>query len=147
MTPDNDGGPTRLVIVDDHHEVRQYLSDALSSQPDLTVVGEAGTVEEAKTVCAALEPDVLVLDWNLPDGSGLDLCRHLAATTLATRCIVHSGAITEVDATAATQAGAAAIVMKSLSGTELVDAIRRHRPKSLEDAERDTGRDQRSSFG
>lgn len=134
--PDYDGGPTRLVIVDDHDEVRQYLSDSLSAQPDMTVIGEAGTLGEARAVSADLEPDVVILDWNLPDGSGLDLCRHLAATTPATKCIVHTGAITDADATAATQAGAAAIVMKSLSGTELVDAIRRHRPRTAEDADR-----------
>lgn len=136
MTPTAaDGGPTRLVIVDDHDEVRHYLREALSSQPDIDVVGEAGNLGEAKTVTAAVEPDIVILDWNLPDGSGLDLCEHLTAASPATRCIVHTGAISDAEAAAATRAGAAAIVLKSLSGTDLVDAIRRQRGKTGQDAD------------
>lgn len=115
----------RLCVVDDHEAVREGLALALGAQPDLSVVGTAGSLAEARELVVDLEPDVVVLDVRLPDGSGIDLCRHLSLTMPAIRCVLHSGGVDEREVVAAIDAGAAAVVLKSLSGTALLDAIRR----------------------
>lgn len=128
-TQDHDVSLIRLVVVDDHDQVRGYLSDVLSAHPDLIVIGEAATLTEAEHVIASLEPDIVVLDWNLPDGNALQLL-HRNGIAPSTTCIIHAGTITNDDSEAAIQAGAAAVVLKGLSGTELVDTIRRIRPET-----------------
>lgn len=115
----------RLVVVDDSEPVHQGLVASLGAAPDLAVVGAAGSIAEATDLVSAVGPDVVVLDVRLPDGSGLDLCRHLTVTMPAVRCVLHTGSIRAAEADAATDAGAVAVVLKSLSGTELLDAIRR----------------------
>ena len=64
-----------VFLVDDHEVVRRGLADLLASDPELEVIGDAGSVSEAKVRIAALKPDVAVLDVRLPDGSGIELCR------------------------------------------------------------------------
>ena len=67
----------RVFLVDDHEVVRRGLVDLLGSDPELEVVGEAGSVGEAMVKIPALQPDVAVLDVRLPDGNGIELCRDL----------------------------------------------------------------------
>jgi two-component system, NarL family, response regulator DevR len=67
----------KVFLVDDHEVVRRGLIDLLASDPDLEVVGEAGSVSEALARIPALRPDVAVLDVRLPDGNGIELCRDL----------------------------------------------------------------------
>lgn len=125
MSTDPNDSQVRLVVVDDSELVRMGLVAHLSAAPDLDVVGAAGSIAEARELVVEMGPDVVVLDVRLPDGSGIDLCRHLTSTMPSVRCVLHSGAIRVGEADAALAAGAAAVVLKSLSGTELVDAIRR----------------------
>ncbi len=67
----------KVFLVDDHEVVRRGLIDLLGADPDLQVVGEAGTVAEALARIPAARPDVAVLDVRLPDGNGIELCRDL----------------------------------------------------------------------
>ena len=66
-----------VFLVDDHEVVRRGLIDLLGSDPDLEVIGEAGTAAQAMAQIPALRPDVAVLDVRLPDGNGIELCRDL----------------------------------------------------------------------
>ena len=66
-----------VFLVDDHEVVRRGLIDLLSADPELDVVGEAGSVAQAMARIPALAPDVAVLDVRLPDGNGIELCREL----------------------------------------------------------------------
>ena len=67
----------RVFLMDDHELVRRGLVDLLESEPDITVVGEAGTAAEALRRIPGARPDVAVLDARLPDGSGIDVCRDI----------------------------------------------------------------------
>ena len=67
----------RVFLVDDHEVVRRGLIDLLGADPELDVVGEAGSVAEALARIPVLSPDVAVLDVRLPDGNGIELCAHL----------------------------------------------------------------------
>ncbi len=64
-----------VFLVDDHEVVRRGLIELLKTDPELDVVGEAGSVAEAMARIPAVRPDVAVLDVRLPDGNGIELCR------------------------------------------------------------------------
>ena len=67
----------RILLVDDHEVVRAGIKALLDAQDDMVVVGEAGTAEEGIRRVGYDEPDVVVLDVRLPDGSGVEACRDI----------------------------------------------------------------------
>ncbi|WP_099022121.1 response regulator transcription factor [Mycolicibacterium palauense] len=113
-----------VFLVDDHEVVRRGLVDLLGGDPELTVVGEAGTVAEAKARIPAARPDVAVLDVRLPDGNGIDLCRDLLATNDALRCLILTSFTDEQSMLDAILAGASGYVVKDIRGMELAQAIK-----------------------
>jgi two-component system, NarL family, response regulator DevR len=113
-----------VFLVDDHEVVRRGLVDLLSGDPDLTVVGEAGSVAEAKARIPAVRPDVAVLDVRLPDGSGIDLCRELLAAHDELRCLILTSFTDEQSMLDAILAGASGYVVKDIRGMELAQAIK-----------------------
>jgi len=66
-----------VFLLDDHEIVRKGVRDLLEAEPDITVVGEAGTAQSALARIPALRPDVAVLDVRLPDGDGVSVCREI----------------------------------------------------------------------
>ena len=82
--------PIRVFIVDDHPVVRERLRSLLSSESDMTVVGEAGSVSEALHGTRETSPDVVVLDIKLKDGDGIDVCRKIKAASPTTGVIMLS---------------------------------------------------------
>jgi len=115
---------TSVFLVDDHEVVRRGLVDLLSGDPDLTVVGEAGSIAEAKARIPAARPDVAVLDVRLPDGSGIDLCRDLLASHDELRCLILTSFTDEQSMLEAILAGASGYVVKDIRGMELAQAIK-----------------------
>jgi len=115
---------TTVFLVDDHEVVRRGLVDLLSGDPDLTVVGEAGSVAEALARIPAARPDVAVLDVRLPDGSGIDLCRDLLAAHDDLRCLILTSFTDEQSMLDAILAGASGYVVKDIRGMELAHAIK-----------------------
>ena len=113
-----------VFLVDDHEVVRRGLVDLLSGDPDLQVVGEAGSVAEAKARIPAARPDVAVLDVRLPDGSGIDLCRELLAAHDELRCLILTSFTDEQSMLDAILAGASGYVVKDIRGMELAQAIK-----------------------
>ncbi|CAJ1496790.1 response regulator transcription factor [[Mycobacterium] burgundiense] len=113
-----------VFLVDDHEVVRRGLIDLLSGDPDLTVVGEAGSVAEAKSRIPAARPDVAVLDVRLPDGNGIDLCRDLLAAHDQLRCLILTSFTDEQSMLDAILAGASGYVVKDIRGMELAKAIK-----------------------
>lgn len=114
----------KVFLVDDHEVVRRGLSDLLSSDPDLTIVGEAGTVAEAKARISALQPDVAVLDVRLPDGNGIELCRDLVSDHPDLRCLMLTSFTSDEAMLEAILAGASGFVVKDIKGMELAHAIK-----------------------
>jgi len=116
--------PVRVVVVDDFAVLRVHLAEALDLEPDITVVGLAGSVCEAKTVISSVQPDVAVVDLNLPDGSAREFVNHFCAAQPGLACVIHTSTLRFGEAESLLAAGAATVVLKSLRGTELLDAIR-----------------------
>jgi two-component system, NarL family, response regulator DevR len=113
-----------VFLVDDHEVVRRGLVDLLSGDPELRVVGEAGSVAEAKARIPAARPDVAVLDVRLPDGSGIDLCSDLLAVHDELRCLILTSFTDEQSMLDAILAGASGYVVKDIRGMELATAIK-----------------------
>jgi two-component system response regulator DevR len=115
----------RLFLLDDHELVRRGISDLLQSEPDLTVVGEAGTVAEAIERIPEALPDIAILDARLPDGSGIDVCRDVRSSHPGIRCIILTSYDDRDALLAAVLAGADGYLLKEIRGSSLVDGIRK----------------------
>lgn len=126
MADESGLGPVlRLVVVDDHEFAREAVVAALDSEPSLEIVGQAGSVAQAREVIGRFEPDVVVLDLNMPDGSGREIVEHFREALPEVRCVIFTSSIEPRQEEALLEAGAAAVVLKSLRGTDLLDAIGR----------------------
>jgi len=117
-------GPVRVFLLDDHEVVRRGVHDLLDAEPDLEVVGEAGTVAQALARVPALRPDVAVLDVRLPDGDGVSVCRELRSQMPQLACLMLTSFDDEEALLDAIMAGASGYVLKQITGTDLVSAVR-----------------------
>ncbi|WP_433598339.1 response regulator [Nocardia sp. CA-135953] len=113
-----------VFLVDDHQIVRRGVKDLIETEPDLEVVGEAGTVSQALARIPALRPQVVVLDVRLPDGNGIELCRELLNQHPELRCLILTSFTDEQAMLDAILAGASGYVVKDIDTLELVEAIR-----------------------
>jgi DNA-binding NarL/FixJ family response regulator len=116
--------PIRVFLLDDHEVVRRGLADLLAAEPDMDVVGEAGTVASALGRLPVLKPDVAVLDVRLPDGDGVSACREIRSSLPGTACLMLTGFGDDQALLGAIMAGAAGYVMKQASAEDLVGAVR-----------------------
>jgi NarL family two-component system response regulator LiaR len=114
----------RVLIVDDHAVVRQGLRAFLQLQPDIDVVGEAASGNEAVDVAAANAPDVVLMDLVMPDGDGISAIRALGAACPEARVVVLSSYIDDAQVLNAIQAGAAGYLLKDIQPDDLAAAIR-----------------------
>ncbi|MEU4659135.1 response regulator transcription factor [Streptomyces sp. NPDC023723] len=129
------GTPVRVFLLDDHEVVRRGVHDLLDDEPDLTVVGEAATAEQALVRVPALRPDVAVLDVRLPDGDGVTVCRELRSQMPDLACLMLTSFDDEEALLDSIMAGAAGYVLKQIKGSDLVSAVRTvARGQSLLDA-------------
>lgn len=115
---------TPIFVLDDHEVVRRGLRDLLDVEPDLVVVGEAATAQQALARIPALRPDVAVLDVRLPDGDGITVCRELRSLMPHLACLMLTSFDDDDALLDSIMAGAAGYVLKEIKGTELVTAVR-----------------------
>ena len=114
----------RVVLVDDHELVRRGVADLLEADGLIEVVGEAASVEQARGRILATDPDVVLLDVRLPDGSGIDLCRDLRTSAPRVRCVMLTAYDDDEAMVSAVIANAAGYVLKDIRGSGLIDAVR-----------------------
>ncbi|MEU2667954.1 response regulator transcription factor [Streptomyces sp. NPDC007164] len=115
--------PVRILLCDDHVVVRAGLLALLGSEPDIEVVGEAGSGEEAVALAAKLSPDVVLMDLQLGEGiDGVEATRRIAATGV--HVLVLTTYDTDADITRAIEAGATGYLLKAERPEELFAAIR-----------------------
>ncbi|HWM12133.1 MAG TPA: response regulator transcription factor [Solirubrobacteraceae bacterium] len=114
----------RLLVVDDHAAVRAGLIGLLRREPGLVPLGAVGSVDEALREARSLEPQVALIDFQLPDGDGLTLCRELKLLPTPPRVVIYSAFARPALAVAATLAGADGLVDKGVEVDDLFDAIR-----------------------
>ncbi|MFG2908961.1 response regulator [Kitasatospora sp. NPDC048286] len=118
------GEPVKVFLLDDHEVVRRGVHDLLDAEPGFTVVGEASTMTQALTRVPALRPDVAILDMRLPDGDGVTVCRELRSRMPELACLILTSFDDEEALLDSIMAGAAGYVLKQISGTDLVSAVR-----------------------
>jgi len=117
------GAPPSVVIVDDHHLFRSGVRTELDGL--VRVLGDAATVEDAVRCVIELEPDVVLLDVQMPGGGGVEVIRQVALRRPVQRFLALSMSDAAEDVIAIIRAGARGYVTKTISGEELAEAVRR----------------------
>jgi DNA-binding NarL/FixJ family response regulator len=120
----SDSTTIRVILVDDHPVVRFGLAAIIGLQPDMVVVAEAGSGEEACSICARHPADVVLMDLRLPGLSGVEAIRAIRKERPKLRFIVLTTYDGDEDIHRALEAGAQAYILKGMSHNELVNAIR-----------------------
>jgi DNA-binding NarL/FixJ family response regulator len=115
---------TRVLLVDDHPAVRAGLTSVLRGEPGIVVVGAVARAAEAVAKLTITWPDVVIVDYRLPDSDGLALCQQLKAMPDPPAILVFSAFADGSLAVAAQIAGAEGLVNKAASPYELIDAVR-----------------------
>jgi DNA-binding NarL/FixJ family response regulator len=113
----------RLLVVDDHEVVRQGLVALLERREAFQVVAEAGTVAESIEQARRHQPDIVIMDVRLPDGSGIEACRAIRAELPATRVVMLTSYPDEEAVLSAIVAGASGYLLKQIRGRDLVAAL------------------------
>jgi NarL family two-component system response regulator LiaR len=114
-----------VMIVDDHEMVRQGASSYLEAQPDITVIAQAGTGEEAIKLAQELVPDVVLMDLVMPGMDGVEATRKVKDVSPRTQIIILTSFHQDEFIFPALQAGAISYLLKDVKASELVEAIRR----------------------
>ena len=114
----------RVFLLDDHEVVRRGVADLLESEGDIEVIGEASTVAQAMARVPALNPQVAVLDVQLPDGNGVTVCRDLRSQFPNLYCLMLTSFEDDEALLDAIVAGASGYVLKQIRGTDLIGAVR-----------------------
>jgi DNA-binding NarL/FixJ family response regulator len=116
--------PIRVLLVDDQPLLRTGFRMVLGSEPDLTVVGEAGDGIEAVELARRLQPDVVLMDIRMPRLDGVEATRRIVEAGLPTRVLVLTTFDLDEYVVGALRAGASGFVTKDVPAEDLVDAIR-----------------------
>ncbi len=113
----------RVLIVEDQPAMRETLALLVESLPAFVLVGQAGTLEEAKRLGAELEPDIAVLDWRFPEGSGAEFLAQLRREARSTEVLVFSATASAQVVREALTGGAKGFVEKGAGMAELTKAL------------------------
>jgi DNA-binding NarL/FixJ family response regulator len=112
-----------LLVVDDHEVVRQGLVALLDRRPDFQVVAQAGTVADAVAQARRFQPELVIMDVRLPDGSGIEACREIRAEMPETRVVILTSYPDEDAVLSAIVAGANGYLLKQVRARDLVAAL------------------------
>lgn len=115
----------KVFLVDDHEVVRRGLTEVLQWDQDIEVVGESATASEALARIPSADPDVVVLDVRLPDGSGVEVCRDLRSRGSRPYCLMLTSFADDEALFSSIMAGASGYVLKQIKAGELRDAVRK----------------------
>lgn len=114
----------KVLVVDDHILFREGLVSLLRNQPDFDVLGEAGTVREAISQAALLKPDLILLDFTLPDGNGLEATEAILALDPNVKIVFLTVHESDDRLFSAVRAGARGYLLKNLSVSNLLASLR-----------------------
>ncbi|HSG43421.1 MAG TPA: response regulator transcription factor [Anaerolineales bacterium] len=116
--------PIRFVIVDDHVLFREGLLAIIRSEPDLEIVGQAGSVKEAVAMIGSLKPDVVLMDFRLPDGTGVDATRAVLSEYPECKIVFLTMSEEDDDLFSAVRSGAKGYLLKNMHPSKLVATIK-----------------------
>jgi len=114
----------RIIIVDDHNLFREGLAAILRQEAGIEVVGLAGTVQEAVEVVLTQKPDIVLMDFSLPDGTGADATRQIIRDYPTCKVVFMTMSEKDEDLIAAIRSGAVGYLMKNMAPAKLVAALR-----------------------
>ncbi|AKU16236.1 chemotaxis protein CheY [Luteipulveratus mongoliensis] len=114
----------RVVVIDDYGIYRRGIGTVLELEPDITVVGEAESAEDALPLVRDLKPDVILLDIYLPGESGIAVCQRLKTLSPSSQILMLTASDVDADLVAAIKAGATGYLLKDVGPDELADGIR-----------------------
>jgi DNA-binding NarL/FixJ family response regulator len=120
----HDPVPTRVLVVDDHQTFAELLSGALDREPDLVSVGHATTAADGLSQCLALQPDIVMMDLQLPDVDGFTATQRILAEAPRTRVIVLTAQSGSANVARAQRAGACAFLLKDGSLSTMLQTVR-----------------------
>jgi two-component system response regulator DevR len=123
---------TRLLIIDDRESVRQALEARLGKAPEIELIGSTGSSADGIRMALEQNPDVVLLEVKMADGTGLDTCRRIVANEAGVSVIILTSYIDEAERQAAFEAGASRYVLKDIDSQRLIKAIqtvRANRPR------------------
>lgn len=113
----------RLALVDDSEVVRAGLRALLSTDARIEIVGEAGTAAAGVELCGRIQPEIVLLDIRLPDGTGFDVCRAVLQKQPELRVLMLTSMVDDTLVDEAIRSGAHGYLLKEVNGRELVQAI------------------------
>ncbi len=121
----------RALVVDDHTLVRQALCKLLDAEEDIEVISQTGSGHEAVALCRSLRPDVVVLDYGLPDLDGLETTSQIVSLELGIRVLILTMHANEEYATRVIRAGASGFLVKAASTDDLLTGVRKVASKGV----------------
>ncbi len=116
--------PVRILVVDDHPMMRRGLRDLLAMEDDMNPVGEAGNGPEAIRLALELEPDLILLDLNMPGMDGLETLREMRDREIDARIIMFTVSDDQTDVLQALRQGADGYLLKDMDADDLVEHVR-----------------------
>ena len=114
----------KTIIVDDHVLFREGLASIIGSEPDIEIAGLAGTVQEAVEMAQTIKPDIILMDFNLPDGTGAEAARLILEDHPGCKIVFLTMSEKKEDLFAAIRSGARGYLLKNMRPQKLVAAIR-----------------------
>ena len=114
----------KIIIVDDHVLFREGLAAIIRREPDIEIIGMAGTVREAIELARTSRPEIALMDFNLPDGSGADATRRILEEFPACKIVFLTMSEQDDDLFSAIRSGAKGYLLKNMQPADLVNAIR-----------------------
>ncbi len=123
VQPDN-VTPATILLIDDHPLLRRGVSQLLELEDDLTLAGETGKPEEGLRLAAELDPDMILLDLNMPGLNGIETLKRLREQGFAGRVVMFTVSDHEEDVVAALQSGADGYLLKDMDPDEMVRQLR-----------------------
>ncbi len=122
---ENGSKTIRVFILDDHEIVRRGVADLVNAEPDLEVVAEEGSAQQALRAVERFKPDVAVLDVRLEDGNGIEVCRDIRSAHPEVACLILTSFADDHALVDASFAGAAGYVLKQIRSNDLIESIRK----------------------
>lgn len=123
MTDQHEGGPVRVLVVDDHASMREGLALVLSSDPGIAVVGEAGSAAEAVKQAVITRPDLVLMDVEMPGGDGIGATAAVLRSVPTTRVLMLTMFDLDEYVASAMRAGASGFALKTAGSQELIAAV------------------------